>query len=728
MTASPPALWSRLRQSLMPDYHRRAVVYWWTVVPLGVVAVGWALWTVGQLPLPTVVQVAAGVLMAAAAGSFPVVVPRTKISFTLGETFTFLLLFLHGPAPAVLAAAAEAGLGSARTSKRWTSRIGGPATAAVSMLCAGSMLAGLLSLIERLYGLSLALQLTAALWFAIFHFVLNTAMFSALPRLKRGEWPRWSDISGNFGFTLVVSVASAAAAAWLSRTFRENTFIVLVTVTPALALVVAVLRGYLAQQEAARALSEAETQSARREADITARHLEEMHQIAFHDALTGLPNRRMLLEELCRAVERFQQDQRRGYALLFLDFDRFKLINDTLGHAAGDAFLTQVSQRLQSQVREEDMVARLGGDEFAVLLRRCITLEAVHELANRIQATVCEPYVVAGTVVTSSASIGITHSDRGYLVPDDVLRDADIAMYRAKATGKARHVVFDAAMHAELARRLRLEGDLRRVLAEGSLELAYQPVVDLATNQWLGLEALARWTHPELGEIEPEEFVPIAEESGLALSLTDFVLERSCLRLRQWQTQWPGCEALHIHVNLSDKDVAQRNLPERVRQVLLRTGVQPRHLVLELTEGTIMRRIATERPTLEAVRKLGAQIVIDDFGRGYSSLGQLSSLPIDALKIDRTFIADIGRHEDACTIARTILQLGQSLGKTVVAEGVENPDQVDWLRGAGCEAAQGRALAAPMAAQAVDAWLERLHGRSTADLHAGGSPAVPALH
>jgi diguanylate cyclase (GGDEF)-like protein len=709
----------RLHQTLMPDYNRRATAYWWTVVPLGLAAIAWASADIASRPWTVVMQIAAGVVMAGLAGGFPIMIPRTKTSFALGEVFTFLLLFMHGPAPAVLAAAAEAAVASARTSRRWTSRIGGPALTAISMAGTGFLLEIVVGWPAGLQGIGMSVLVALALWLAIFHFMLNTALVAALPRLKRGEWLQWSDLTGSFGLTLGMSAVCACGAALLSEAFRAYTLPVLATITPALLMLVTIVRGFFRQQEATRALSEAEAQAARREADITARHLQQMHEIAFHDALTGLPNRRMLLAELDESVRLHRENHDRGYALLFLDFDRFKLINDTLGHAAGDTFLKHVSQRLSAQVEAADLVARLGGDEFAVLLRRPVTLDAVDALAARIQQAVGQPYLVSGTELTSSASIGITTSARGYEVPQDVLRDADIAMYRAKAAGKARHVVFDAQMHRELARRLRLESDLRRALADGALTLAYQPVFRLSDGQPLGFEALARWTHPELGEIEPVEFVPIAEESGLAPALTDYVLALACTQLRRWHARWPAVGTLGMQVNLSDRDLAQRTLPERVRAVLRETGVQPDLLWLELTEGTIMRRLATQRSVLLELRALGTRLVIDDFGRGYSSLGQLSSLPIDGLKIDCSFVAGIGQHHDTSAIVRTILQLGQSLGRMVVAEGVETHAQLEWLRSAGCDAAQGRGLAAPMAAPAVEAWLERQHGW-------GVGAAVPA--
>ncbi|MFM7532404.1 MAG: putative bifunctional diguanylate cyclase/phosphodiesterase [Rubrivivax sp.] len=712
--------WTRLSRVLMPDYCARAALYGWIVVPLGALVLLHAAWTVSSLPGPALLQVLACLLLAMVGGSFPILIPRTRLSVALGEFFTVLLLFLHGPAAAVLAAAAEAATVSARHSPRWTSHLGAPAMAALSMAAAGHLITAALGWLAAGSTLPAATLVGAALWFAVLHFLCNTLVVAVLPSLRRGERPPLGAITGSLGFVLAVTALNACGAAWLVGTFHHNAFFVMLAATPALALVLTWLRGYLGQQEAARAFSEAEAERAQREAEITARHLQEMHRIAFHDALTGLPNRRRLLEELGSTIELCRSDARAGYGLMFLDFDRFKLINDTLGHAAGDAFLVQVSQRLVSQVREEDLVARMGGDEFAILLRRKLPYEAVHDLAQRIQEVVCQPYLVSGTELTSSASIGITTSERGYTQPDDALRDADIAMYRAKAAGKARHVLFDARMHDEVARRMRLEGELRRALAEEELQVAYQPVRALRDGELLGFEALVRWSHPEFGPVRPDEFVPIAEEAGLATSLTDFVLASACRQLRQWQARSPRWEGLVMHVNLSDRDLAQRGLAERVSAVLLRTGLRPRGLVLELTEGIIMRRIGSERATLLELRGLGVKLAIDDFGIGYSSLGQLSALPIDSLKIDRTFIAGLGTVAGAAEIVRTVLQLARSLGRSAVAEGVETPAQLAWLKEAGCDAVQGNLLDVALAPQAVDALLESLEPRPRP-----GSPAQP---
>jgi diguanylate cyclase (GGDEF)-like protein len=729
--ASP---WTRLNRVLMPDYNRRATLYWWTVVPAGALVVAYAAWSVASLPGHALLQVVVCALLAAAGGYFPVVIPRTRMVFALGEFFTFLALFLLGPAAAVLAAALEAATGSARSSRRWSSRIGAPALAGLSMAVVGHAAMGVLAWIRADGPPSTAALAAVALWFAPLHYLLNTALVATLPRLKRGQWLHWKDLGGGTGFVMAVTVALACLAAGLAGTFHEDALMLTLTVAPALALVLTWMRGFFGQQEAARAISDAETEAAQRQAEITTRHLQEMHHIAFHDALTGLPNRRMLLEELGGMLARCRADPDAGYGLMFLDFDRFKVVNDTLGHAAGDTFLVQVSQRLLGQVRADDLVARMGGDEFAILLRRPLTPEAVQDLAARIQQVVSQPYALAGTTVTSSASIGITSCERGYQVPEDALRDADIAMYRAKAAGKARHVVFDAQMHAELSRRMRLERELRRALAEGSLQVAYQPIYGLQDHQLLGFEALARWSHPELGTVPPDEFVPIAEEGGMARALTDFVLARACGQLHAWQARGPKWQKLFVQVNLSDRDLAQRGLAERISAVLLRTGLRPRSLALELTEGIIMRRIGDERSTLLELRGLGVRLAIDDFGIGYSSLGQLSALPIDSLKVDRTFVAGLGKVAGAAEIVRTVLQLGQSLGRSTVAEGVETPAQLEWLRQAGCDAVQGNLLGRALPAEAIEALLERLERLERLDPGAPdrrsptGEPAGLPLH
>jgi diguanylate cyclase (GGDEF)-like protein/PAS domain S-box-containing protein len=444
--------------------------------------------------------------------------------------------------------------------------------------------------------------------------------------------------------------------------------------------------------------------------DISARrHAEaELHKIAFHDALTGLPNRRRFQEQLAQALDHARSNPQRQFSLLFLDFDRFKLINDSLGHAVGDEFLVAVAQRIQGQLRPSDTVARLGGDEFAILAEDMECERYAVTLANRLMETLREPFQLAGNEITTSASVGITFSGMGYDTPADMLRDADTAMYKAKSAGKARYAVFDTALHTEVSHRLQLEGDLRRALAAGQLGVAYQPLFDLASRRVMGFEALARWDHPELGPISPTTFIAVAEESGLITQLTDVVLRQACAQLRQWQCSDAAFSELTMNVNVSGQDIAHPALVERVTSALASSRLEPQHLTLELTENILMDRLEAARPALNTLRRLGLGLSIDDFGTGYSSLRHLSKLPVSSLKIDRAFIADLAQSPEAAAVVQSILFLGKSLGKKVVAEGIETSEQAEQLLGMGCALGQGYHLAKPMNVQQVRAMLAEL--------------------
>ena len=448
--------------------------------------------------------------------------------------------------------------------------------------------------------------------------------------------------------------------------------------------------------------------------DISARrHAEtQLHHIAFHDGLTGLPNRGRFHTLLTQALVAAHNDPRHHFGLMFFDFDRFKLINDSMGHSAGDEFLIQVSRRIQDHVRPGDVVARLGGDEFAVLMHEVENETSATLLAERLQQVLKQPLQIGGVSVTTSASIGITFSRLGYQVPEEMLRDADIAMYRAKAAGKARFEVFVADLHTELADRLRLEADLREALADGSLSVHYQPLYNLGTGRLRGFEALARWRHPTRGEIPPAAFIPIAEETGVIIELTDMVLSRACLKLRQWQSRDESLRDLKMQVNISSNDLAHSALAERVERALRAACIEPRHLTLELTENILMQRVEGVMPTLEAMRRIGVGLAIDDFGTGYSSLSYLSSLPIDSLKIDRSFVSGMREGSNNAEIIRAIVSLGASLGKSVIAEGIETQSQFTQLQQLGCENGQGFHLSRPLSGSEVDLLLDRMLSES----------------
>jgi predicted signal transduction protein with EAL and GGDEF domain len=352
------------------------------------------------------------------------------------------------------------------------------------------------------------------------------------------------------------------------------------------------------------------------------------------------------------------------------------------------------------------VVARLGGDEFAVLVHRLERKAAATHLAERLQQVLREPLEISGVHVTTSASIGITFSDLGYQSTEEMLRDADIAMYRAKAAGKARYAIFDAEQHAQVSERVRLEAELRRAVEGRELSVAFQPLFSLGSGRLRGFEALARWTHPELGPVSPADFIPIAEESGLIVELTDFVLDAACRQLRVWQLRDESLQNLRVHVNISGNDLSHASIARRVEHALRIARLEPHHLMIELTENIVMQRVEGALETLAALRRLGVGIAIDDFGTGYSSLAYLSRLPIDCLKIDRSFVCGMTSGSHNAEIVRAIVSLGGSLGKSVVAEGIETDSQLGQLRDLGCGSGQGYHLSRPLSVAEVDLLLD----------------------
>ena len=438
--------------------------------------------------------------------------------------------------------------------------------------------------------------------------------------------------------------------------------------------------------------------------DITSRRLAEnrLLHIAYHDGLTDLANRHCFHERLELAVERTRLDAQRHFAVLFLDLDRFKIVNDSLGHTAGNELLREVARRLRSCVRGCDLVARLGGDEFAILLEALHDADTGMDLAQRVLGELGVPVAINGTEVQTGASIGITFSDLGYRTADEVLRDADLAMYAAKSSGKGRVALFDSSMHERVAERLALEGDLRRAIGEGQLSVHFQPLYELEPYRLCGFEALARWTHPQRGPISPAVFIPLAEESGHIEALTDWVIEHAVGQLARWQRLAPTAQGLGMHVNISGRDLVRTDLVIHVQRVLAQHGLPGGQLTLEITETTLMGRLDAALQTMAALRQTGVGFSIDDFGTGYSSLAYLSTLPIDSLKIDRSFVMGMSDKPQNVEIVRAVLTLGRSLGRQVIAEGVETVEQLATLRRLGVPIGQGYLLSRPLRADQVD--------------------------
>jgi diguanylate cyclase (GGDEF)-like protein/PAS domain S-box-containing protein len=424
---------------------------------------------------------------------------------------------------------------------------------------------------------------------------------------------------------------------------------------------------------------------------------------AFHDTLTGMPNRALFLDHLQLAIARHERHPSRHYAVLFLDFDRFKIINDSLGHLAGDELLIEIARRVVKCVRLGDTVARLGGDEFTILLEDLQSQEEAIQLAERIQQTLTQPIKLSMTEVTITASIGIAYSSTGYQKPEELLRDADTAMYQAKSRGKACYALFDPSMHSHAIRQLQIENDLRRALERDEFFLVYQPIVSLETNQLVGFEALARWQHPERGLVNPGEFISVAEETGLILPLGAWVITEACRQLREWQERLPSPagRSLMMSLNLSGKQLMQDNIVEYVERILAQQGLDPHCLKLEITESVVMENIEVAMRKLEQLRSLGVKLSIDDFGTGYSSLSYLHRLSTDTLKIDRSFVQNMAQNNENAEIVRTIITLAKTLHMDVTAEGIETVDQLEMLRALGCECGQGYLFAKPMEADAA---------------------------
>ncbi len=443
---------------------------------------------------------------------------------------------------------------------------------------------------------------------------------------------------------------------------------------------------------------------------------EELRQNSLHDKLTGLPNRAFLNEQLSHALERSKRNQDSIFAVLFLDFDRFKVVNDSLGHGVGDQLLIGAAERLRQCLSDRTMrtpeglavAARLGGDEFVVMLDDVTTVEDVGHFAEEVLARLAEPYHLGHHELHITASIGIAIGTSTYEATGDILRDADTAMYRAKSIGKNRSVVFDQAMHDHALARHVMENDFRRALAREELRMRYQPIVSMVKGEVVCLEALVRWQHPTRGFISPAEFIPLAEETGLILPAGRWILRESARQLRIWREQFPDLPNLSVSVNLSVKQLADPALVETLKDVLRENQLPPQVLKLEITESAVMDNPDKALLILKQIRDLGVELYLDDFGTGYSSLNCLHRFPISALKVDRSFINNVSELRDYSAVIHAIVELAHNLNIRLVAEGVETVDQMTMLQALECDLGQGyffsRPLAADQAAEFISAW------------------------
>jgi len=658
--------------------------------------------------------------------------PRVNTNVTVSDTFIFLTLLLYGGEAAILLAAAEGIMSGLRISRKLVTIAFNAAVMACSTFATVCAVYLVFNSSTNVPGTKTTITVLMLGTMALVQYVFNTGII-AIGLACKIDQPVWQTWTKHYMWTSITYFAGALAAGLIYKSFDTVDFYALLVAVPIISIVYFTYRKYLEDIKATSAIAE---QSERERREQAERHVEELNlyiekqrrishalqqskerfrQAAFHDALTGLPNRTLLIDHLKLAMERARRRESHLFAVLFLDLDRFKYINDSLGHNIGDQLLIAIARRIETCLRPTDTVARLGGDEFAILLDGLDdTTNAVH-VAERIRESLMQPFDLSGHEVYTTTSIGIALSSTHYEQPENLLRDADTAMYRAKENGKARYELFDTVMHARAVALLNLENDLRRAVERQEFQVYYQPIIMLETREIAGFEALIRWNHPARGFVSPAEFIPLAEETGLILEIGQWVLRVACRQIQQWQWLAPHEKPLTMAVNLSGKQFKQPDIIEQIKKTLQETNCDPRTLKLEITESAVMENAEAATQMLTQLRDLGVQISIDDFGTGYSSLSYLHRFPVTTLKIDRSFIDRMGAGDENSEIVRTIMTLAMNLGMDVVAEGVETEEQLRQLIALKCEYGQGYLFSKAVDAKAAQALLqERAHGQAKA--------------
>jgi diguanylate cyclase (GGDEF)-like protein len=668
--------------------------------------------------------------------------PRANVHISVSDTLIFIVLLVYGGEAAVLIAAMEALYTSFRfRAQGITIRLDGVlfnmALMACSTFLSAAALRSVLGSDAVSWQVDSGILFTGVCVMALVQYAANSflaAIYTAY-ETNRGIWSTWHE---KYFPTSLTYFAGAATATGIVILKGQIGFYALIASATIITIIYFTIRKYVNDLKASFSQVEqaehARAEVERARAEQAERHVDELNHYvaelkrttdelqaskehfrhaAFHDALTGLPNRALFTDHLKLAIERTKRQPGYHFAVLFMDLDRFKNINDSLGHIYGDQLLVAIAKRLKGCLRQMDVIARLGGDEFAILLDGFTDLTDVLHVAEKIQEVISEPLTIDKNEAFTSASIGIALSSTGYERPEDILRDADTAMYRAKDGGKARHEVFDEVMYARAVSLLNLENDLRRALERQEFQVYYQPIVTLKTGSVCGFEALVRWQHPTRGLISPLEFIPIAEETGLIVPLGQWVLEESCRQMCEWREQSFANRTLTVSVNLSGKQLSRPDLCEQVQLILERTGLDPRALKLEITESVVMENADLAITMLNQLHDLGIQLSIDDFGTGYSSLSYLHRFPVSNLKVDRSFISRMGLGDENLEIVRTIIMLARNLGMEVIAEGIETEEQLAQLRALSCGFGQGYLFSKPLTAESATALINQGQQTST---------------
>ncbi len=646
-------------------------------------------------------------------------IPRSNVNITVDDTFVFIALLLYGGEAAVITGALAGVCAALRISRKVRTVAFSTAALACSVFATAWMLKLAFGSTTNLFNGEASFAIIALCMMALTQYLVHTGIGAIVSALKANEsiWRMWSR---NFLWISISYFAGAAGAGFIVNSLGTARFWAFLVCIPIIIIVYFSYDRYMREVKAsARHAEEAERARAESEherAEQAERHVQELNNYiaeqerisrvleetkehfrhaAFHDSLTGLPNRAMFTELLKAEIESSKLRYEHMFAVLFLDLDRFKNINDSLGHTHGDLLLVAFAERLERALRPVDTLARFGGDEFAILLSGMADATDAVRVAQRIHDELTKPFVLDKNSAFATASIGIALSSSGYDRPEDILRDADTAMYRAKENGKARYEVFDHGMHARAVSRLQLEHDLRQAVEQSEFCVYYQPIVSLQTGRLAGFEALVRWNHPRRGLVSPADFIPVAEETGLIVPIGRWVLNEACAQVRQWQLESPSHRSLSLSVNLSARQVAQPDLLDRIKEALEASKLNPHCLKLEITESVVMENAEAAALMFKQLRALGVQLSIDDFGTGYSSLSYLHRFPLNYLKIDRSFVSRLTTDNDNA-IVKTISTLARNLGMEVIAEGIETEEQHQQLKMLGCEYGQGYLFSRPV--------------------------------